>query len=288
MMKKNQKRRSLCILAALLTCVVCFIGQWACYHCLRQLNARFVSPVGEENTLIRLQSVRTVEAPVIFMGSSLTERLLSGKSCASIAIPGSSFVHVNEYMKPRYRYSEGTVYVLEVNNMFNNRNNSLMARLNRWDFDFFCTSSHFSFAAKPINLLTSTIFYVMDRGAYRTSGCFDSAAPLVCMEEVPDITDGQKKEWALLIAGVAEIRARGGRVCFVCHPSKITGEHYRRAFEQACILAKYSGVPVLNYNSSEWVERLEFSDATHLISRKKSTIMYRNTVARDAAIIAVK
>lgn len=108
------------------------------------------------------------------------------------------------------------------------------------------------------------------------------------MDDVPVITDAQKKEWEPLIAGVAEIRARGGRVCFVYHPCKITGENYRQAFVKACILAKYTGVPVLNYNSAAWVERLEFSDATHLISRKKSTVMYRNTVARDAAIIAVK
>lgn len=176
-MKKNPKRRFLCVMAALLTCVLCFVGQWVCYHCLLQQNARFVSPVGEENSLIRLQAVRTVDAPVLFLGSSLTERLLSGKASASIAIPGSSFVHVNEYMKSRYQYKDGTVYVLEINNMFNPRNNSLLERLNRWDFDFFCTSSHFSFASKPINLLTSTIFHVMDSGSYRTPEPFADAPP---------------------------------------------------------------------------------------------------------------
>lgn len=287
-MKNNKKKRRLvCVLIAILACALCFVFQWGGYTWLRQKNARFISPVYEESTLIRLQSVHEIDAPVLFIGSSLTERLLTRKSAASVAMPRSSFAHVNEFMATRYQYKPGVVYVLEINNMFQEKNIELTERTNQWDFDLFRNSSHFSFASKPSNLLVSFIFYFFEHMKYETVDRYDDMpAPVVNFDDVPDISETQKEEWAHLIEGIKLLKGHGGRICFVNHPCRITSDFYKQNYRKGCILAKYLGIPILNYNSPEWVNRLEFSDATHLKSRRKSTTMYMNTAANSASLIA--
>lgn len=286
-MKKIKKRRIICALITIMACAICFALQWGGYTWLKQRNARFVSPINEENSLIRLQAVHKIDTPILFIGSSLTERLLPRKSSASVAMSHSSFVYVNEFMETRYQYKPGTVYVLEINNMFTGRNIELTERTNHWDFDLFRDSSHFSFASKPSNLLVSFVFYFLEHLKYETDAQYDDLpAPIVNMDSVPDISEEQKKEWAHLIEGVNLLKSRGGRICFINHPCKVTPAYYKQNYEKGCILAKYLGISILNYNSSEWVERLEFSDPTHLNSRKKNTIMYMNTAANSAAVIA--
>lgn len=287
-MKKNKKRRIICILLTILTCTLCFLLQWGGYKWLRQQDARFVSPITEENSLIRLQAVHRIDVPVIFMGSSLTERLLPRKSSAGVAMSHSSFVYVNEFMETRYQYKPGTVYVLEINNMFRGRNVELTERTKQWDFDLFRDSSHFSFASKPSNLLVSFVFYFLEHKKYETDAQYsDIPAPIVNMDAVPDISEEQKKEWAHLVEGINLLKSRGGRICFINHPYRVTSDYYKKNYEKGCILAKHLNIPVLNYNSPEWVERLEFSDPVHLDSRRKSTIMYMNTAANSASLIAV-
>lgn len=287
-MKKNKNRRFICVLITVLACTLCFVLQWGGYTWLKQREARFVSPINEENSLIRLQAAHKIEAPIVFIGSSVTERLLPRKSSASVAMSHSSFVYVNEFMETRYQYKPGTVYVLEVNNMFNNRNIELTERTNQWDFDLFRDSSHFSFAAKPANLLVSFVFYFLEHMKHETDAQYtDIPAPIVNMDAVPDITEEQKKEWAHLIEGIEVLKSRGGRICFVNHPCLKTSLFFKANYKRGCILAKYMDIPVLNYNSPEWVERLEFTDPIHLNSRRKSTVMYMNTAANSAALIAV-
>lgn len=278
----------ICVLYAVFACALCFVIQWGCYTFLKHNEARFVSSIGEENSLLRLQAVHEIEAPVIFMGSSLTERLLPRKSSAGVAMPGSSFVHVNEFMKTCFHYKPGTVYVLEVNGMFSPLNRELVERTEEWSFAFFRSSSHFSLAAKPTNLLLSVFFYILEHNKYETKELFDDIpAPVVKMDDVPEISEEQKRSWAYLIEGVNFLKKQGGRICFVNHPARITPERYKQSFEKGCILAKYLGIPVLNYDSPEWSGRLEFSDNTHLRSRRKSTVMYMNTAAQSASLIAV-
>ena len=287
-MKNKKKRRINCLLFTLSTCFLCFVLQWGCYTFLQQNDARFVSPISEENTLIRLQAVHKIDAPILFIGSSLTERLLPRKKISCVTMSHSSFVYIMEFMQKYYQYKRGTIYILEVNNMFNGRNIELMNRTSQWDFDFFRNSSHFSFASKPTNLLASLVFYSLEHKKYETEDTYrDLPLPLVDMNKIPDISTEQKKEWAHLIEGINILKSYGGRICFVNHPCKITPEYYRQNYKKGCILAKHLGIPVLNYNSSEWVKRLEFSDPTHLDSRRKSTVMYMNTVAKEATFVAV-
>lgn len=288
MIQNIKRQRIICVLLTIMMCTMCFVLQWAGYTWLRQKDARFVSPINEENSLIRLQAIHEIDAPVLFIGSSLTERLLPRKTSASVAMSHSSFVYVNEFMETRYQYKPGIVYVLEINNMFNGKNIELTERTNRWDFDLFRNSSHFSFASKPANLLVSFVFYFLEHKAYETDAQYnDIPVPIVNMDDVPDISEEQKKEWSHLVEGINLLKNHGGRICFVNHPCLKTPGYFKQNYKKGCILAKYLGIPVLNYNSLEWVERLEFSDPTHLNSRRKSTIMYMNTAANDAAAIAV-
>lgn len=286
-MKKNKNRRIICVLITIFACSLCFVIQWGGYTWLKQKEARFVSPINEENSLIRLQSVHKIDVPVLFIGSSLTERLLPRRSSASVAMSHSSFVYVNEFMETRYQYKPSVVYVLEMNNMFNGRNIELTERTNQWDFDLFRDSSHFSFASKPSNLLVSFVFYFLEHMKYETAAQYkDIPAPIVNMDNVPVISEEQKKEWAHLVEGINLLKSRGGRICFINHPCRVTSSYYERNYKKGCILAKYLDIPVLNYNSPEWVEKLEFSDPTHLNSRRKSTVMYMNTAANSATLIA--
>ena len=287
-MKYKMKHQVVSFFLVLISCLLCFCIQSGIYNWLRSQEARFVSPVSEENSLIRLQNVHNIDAPVLFLGSSLTERLLPRKECASVAMSHSSFVYVNEFMKTRFKYKKGTVYVLEVNNMFQGSNIELMNRTSRWDFNLWRESSIFSFAAKPTNLLVSLIFYAVEHKKSHTDATYEGGMTLVDMDKVPTITEHQLKEWAYLIDGVKELKSRGGRICFINHPCKVTPKFFTDNFAKGCILAKHLGIPVLNYNTKEWVEQLQFSDPTHLDSRKKSTVMYMNTAALNAEQVAVE
>lgn len=288
MMKDKKRRRIYCIVFTFISLVACFIFQGSVHCWLQNKGARFVSPINEENSIIRLQNVHSLDAPVLFIGSSLTERLLPRKNVASVAMSHSSFVYVEEFMDTCYSYKPGTVYVLEVNNLFNGRNEELTARTKQWDFSYFRGNHCFSFSAKPVNLVTSAVFYLKEHNKHETDQSYDDGADaLVDMTNVPDITPQQIQDWAHIIDGVQRLKNRGGRICFANHPCKVTPKFYADAFVNACILAKHLNIPVLNYNTSGWVQRFDFSDPTHLVTRNRKTVMYMNTVARAASEIAV-
>lgn len=285
---KRRKRRYICALITFIVCVLCFILQGSLYQWLSSKHARFVSPIAEENTVIRLQSAHKLDAPILFIGSSLTERLLSRRNMASIAMPGSPFTCTLKFLKNRKQFNPGTIYILEINNMFANDNKDLLNKTEEWDFLYFRDSSHFSLAAKPVNLIVSVLFYALEHGKNDTDDLFDTepSAPVNLAIE-KDITKQQLKEWDHLLKGIQEIRARGGRICFVNHPCKQTPETYKSSYIKGRLLAKHLNIPVLNYNHPNWIKKLDYTDSTHLRSRSKSTVMYMNTVARDASLIAV-
>ncbi len=286
---KTRNRRYYCALFALLSCVLFFLLQASIYHFLKEKDARFVSPIGEENTLIRLQAAHKMNSNILFMGSSITERLLPQKNISSIAMSHSSFTCTLKFLKNRKQFPPGTVYILEINNMFQTDYKELLARTEEWDFNYFRDSAHFSFAAKPINLITSSIFYFLEHKNSDTEDTFDIPPALpVPSDNVAEITREQLEEWDYLIQGINEIRAKGGRICFVLHPYTSSPKNFLHSYEKSRILAKHLNIPVLNYNVPEWTNRLTFTDPIHLHSRKKSTVMYMNTVARDAALVATK
>lgn len=286
---KAYKRKYYCVFFALLSCALFFILQACVYNLLKEKEARFVSPIGEENTLIRLQDAHNMNSNILFMGSSITERLLPQKNISSIAMSHSSFTCTLKFLKNRKQFAPGTVYILEINNMFQTDYKELLARTEEWDFNYFRDSAHFSFAAKPMNLIASSIFYFLEHKQSSTEDTFDVPPALpIPNNDVADITDKQLKEWDYLIQGIKEIRDKGGRICFVLHPYTGDRKYFMISYEKSRILAKHLNIPVLNYNAPEWINRLTFTDPIHLHSRKESTIMYMNTVARDAALVATK
>lgn len=276
-----------CVLLSLFTCAGCLFLQGHVYTTLRTLNARFVSPIGEENTLIRLQNSHRLTGDVLFMGSSLTERLLSHKKYASIALPGSPFTSSLSLLNDPHQFSPGTVYILETNNMFSKDNESVILRTKKWDFDIFRDSIHFSIAAKPLNLLVTCIFYITEHNKNLTDDIMEEVnITPQDLTNTADISVNQLIEWQSIINGINELRARNGKICFVYLPCKNRSSYYEDNYEKACILAKHLNIPVLNYNESKLIDRLHYTDSSHLNSRKKSTIMFMNTVARDAKMHA--
>ncbi len=173
--------------------------------------------------------------------------------------------------------------------MFANDNIGILNRTSQWDFDLFRDSSHFSIAAKPINIFISSIFHFVAYKKNEADSIYNIDVEMpVNLDNVPDITSAQIQKWQHLIDGVNELRVRGGRICFVYFPHVNPNSSFESGFKSACILAKYLDIPVLNYNEQHWKERLDFTDSVHLNSRSKSTRMFKNTVARDAIIHAVR
>lgn len=285
---KKSGRKTLLGVSALISCVVCLILQGFTYHYLEISKARFVSTVGSENTLIRLQQSHKLHGSVLFMGSSLTQRLLPQDDVSSIAVPGSCFVGSLKLLNDPEQFAPDTVYILETNNLFNGYNAEILKRTEKWDFDLFRDSSHFSLAAKPSNLIVSVMLHILTRNQVKKAGEFETdIAQPVDFTNVPPPSAQELKDWEHLIKGVEELRARGGRLCFVYFPT-IKLDRYDHCYAPACKLAKHLNIPLLHYNTQAWVDRLEYTDDEHLNSRAFTTVRFMNTVARDAKNHAVK
>lgn len=284
----KSRRRTLLVATALISCVVCLLLQSFIYQYLENRKARFVSPVGSENTLIRLQQSHKLHGSVLFMGSSITERLLPQEDINSIAMSGSCFASSLKLLNDPEQFAPGTVYILETNNLFKGYNTKILKRTEKWDFNLFRDSSHFSLAAKPSNLIVSVIFHILTQNQVKNAGVFETdIAQPVDFTNVPSPSAQELKDWEHLIKGVEELRARGGRLCFVYLPT-IQLERYAHCYAPACKLAKHLNIPLLHYNTQSWVDKLEYTDYEHVNSRAASTVRFMNTVARDARIHAVK
>ena len=283
---KRRNRQIILLVTAIVSCTIFLMLQTIAYRWLESKQGRFVSTVAAENTLIRLQQAHKLHGSVLFMGSSITERLLPQEDINSIAMSGSCFASSLKLLTDPHQFAPGTVYILETNNLFAGYNEKILKRVKEWDFDLFRNSSHFSIAAKPCNLITSYALYVLGGKDIKNAGVFpaDIATP-VDLSSVPFPTKEELAKWNHLIAGVEEIRRRGGIICFVYLPT-IEIERYRHSYLPACKLAKHLNLPLLNYNSKEWINLLEYTDREHLNSRNASTVKFMNTVARDARVHA--
>lgn len=285
-MKKKMRRRMLA-LAAMMTMLFCLSLQCSWFYVLENSNARFVSPIGEENTLIRIQRLGKLQnkADTVFMGSSMTERLLSHGRCATIAVAGSPYLTGIMLMKNSMTFPPDTVYVLEMTNMLHPTFNDITARMDKPDFKLFKTSPILSVAAKPTNLLVSSVFYLTNKGkdGETAETCFDiPIAETVNMDKVADMSTDELLLYKEYIDGIAELQRMGGKCVFMKYPRRVKNEAFEHSEDIGLKIAKHTGIPVLDYNTPYWKEKLHFSDGYHLISRDPLTVRFMNTVARDA------
>lgn len=279
----------MCVVAALLTCTACFISQWVVYRWLGSQEARYVALISEENTLIRLQQSYLLQGETLFMGSSLTERLLSNGKNACLAVPGSSFTAALSLLKDPKQFLPGTVYVLELNNMGCENNENILKKTREWKFNYFRDSSHFSFAAKPSNLIVSTIFHWLNKKEEHNVGPFsDIEATPLDTSACDNLTPNELKNWKNVIQGIELIRSRGGKICFVYMPLKKVDFHYEEAYRQGCKLAKHMNIPVLDYQHTDVFKYLQFTDDTHVKPRHINSLRLMKTIARDAKLHAVE
>lgn len=286
-MKKN-KKTWLLIFCALLSCALCFLIQRWSFLYLEHINARFVSPVPNVNTIIRLQKIHKLRGDVLIMGSSMTECLPATDKIAVIGIPGSSFLAALEVMKNTLTFPEKTVYVIETDNLFKGINHDVLKRTKKWDFHLFKNSKHFSIAAKPCHLLLSSFYALIrpDLRAFRKVSELNSdiQAPEE-LSSVPSLTLQEQTEWKDIFEGIEKIRAMKGKICFVRFPTR-QADKYDQNYAKACKIAKHLNLPVLNFNTESWRSHLEFSDSHHLRSQNIKTEMFREVIARDAKTCA--
>ena len=244
-----------------------------------------VSPIYLDITMIRLQNVHKLSGDAVIMGSSMTERLFPSKNTAVIGIPSSSFLAGLQVMKGAVTFPPGTTYIIEINNLFNGVYEPVLKETEKWSFNTFRTSKHFSIAAKPTNLLLS-IAYAVAKPQISSNQDFDiSGEPVQHPQDIsaaPSPSEKELKEWQNIIAGIEQIQQHHkGKICFAGLPTLAPGDGIE-SYNKACKLAKYLNLPVLNYNTDYWRNKLEFTDPRHLNSARPSTLRFRDVVARDA------
>ena len=284
---KKKKKTWLLVCCALLSCALCFLIQRWSFRYLEHINARFISPVPNVNTVIRLQKIHKLQGDVLIMGSSMTECIPATDKIAVIGIPGSSFLAALEVMKNTLTFPEETVYVIETDNLFNGINHDVLKRTKEWDFLLFKDSKHFSIAAKPCHLLLSSLYALIRpniRAFHKVSVNNAIQAP-EDLSAVPPLTLQEQTEWKDIFEGIEKIKAMNGKVCFVRLPTR-QADKYDQNYAKACKIAKHLNLPVLNFNTESWRNRLEFSDTHHLRSQNIKTEIFREVIARDAKACA--
>lgn len=282
MVNRRHKRWKL-VLCTLVSFILCMGAQRFSYNWLETHKKIFVAPLGLENTLIRMQGAHKLQGTVVMLGSSITERFKSSSQTAVVGIPGSSFLAGLALLEDVTEFSPGTIYVLEMNNMYKGIYEDVLNDSRKWDFKFFRDSPHLSIAAKPSNLLLNWVdYFARPMVEYAPCDCSDVAVQEPeNLSAVPDISEDELDKSRDIIAGIESIRRKGGKVCFVRIPVE-SAHGYQEAYEKAARLAKHLGIPVLNYNTDAWHARLVFSDASHLDSRHAATVLFRDVISRDA------
>lgn len=281
---KKQTRRKALVCTAIFSLLLCICVQCVWFYTLEGVGARFVSPTSEENTLIRIQRLSrlTGDIDTVFMGSSMTERLLSRGHCATVAVSHSPYMTGLRLMKGTISFPKDTVYVLEATNMMHASRNEISARMSQTDFTLFRTNPVLSIAAKPTNLLVSSLFYMQGMKKSVDDTPFETVTEPLCLDDVADLTPEEVERYKEYIEGIEELRSMGGQCVFLCYPRVIKSVRFAKAEEIARRIAKHMGMPVLDYNTPYWNGKMHFSDGFHMVSRDPLTIRFMNTVARDA------
>lgn len=268
-------------------CLFLFSVQWGVHYFLESRNARLISALFQDITMIRLQNIPKLEGDAIILGSSLTERLMASKQTAVLGVPGSPFTAGLHLLNGVVSFPAGTTYILEINNLFNEINKPLLDDTEKWNFRIFRNSRNFSIAAKPSNLLLSGIYYIARPELVQNQQIIPDTPVLqpALLETASAPTAQDLESWKNILAGIGQIRAMGGRICLVMYPT-VNPEHYAESYRKACKLAKYTGLPILNYNTEYWRKKLVFTDGSHLKSQDAGTWQFRETIARDAKACA--
>ena len=275
------------IATALIVCSILFILQHCVFQALESRGARLVSPIFQDITMIRLQRLHKLQGDAIILGSSITERLMASPETAVLGVPGSSFTAGLKLLSKYSAFPADTTYILEVNNIFSGVNQAVLKDAAAWDFHFFKDSHHFSIAAKPTNLLLSSIYYLKNP-EYAQKNIPELNTKVlqpVNLEHTNLPTPQELAQWKDVLEGIADIKQRGGRICLVQFPSR-DADMFNVSYTNACKLARYLQLPILNYNTEEWRNRLTFTDSHHLDSKQASTSIFRETIARDAKTCA--
>lgn len=236
--------------------------------------------------MIRLQNVHKLKGNAVIMGSSMTERLFPSLETAVIGIPSSSFLAGLQVMKGAVTFPPGSTYIIEINNLFNGIYEPVLSETEKWSFKTFRTSRHFSIAAKPANLLLSSVYTAIQPLNYSDASFNVDDEPVQHphnLSNVPLPTTQELSDWKDIITGIEQIHQNGGKVCFACLPTLAPGDGIE-AYDKACKLARHLNLPVLNYNTDYWKNKLAFTDNRHLNSKQISTQRFRDVIARDARI----
>lgn len=269
--------------------VFCLGLQYLAATDLQRRHARPVSPIGTENTVMRLQQIPHLSGNCVFMGSSITERMPITQNVSVIGVPSSSFTAACILLDEQHvTFPAGTTYILEVNNLFKGNYEDVINETRTWKFKQFADSKFFSIAARPINQILSYMCYYVEGTTYLHDEheCFDVPVtyPEELVEEEP--TAEELAKWHDVLEKMKELRNNGGKLCLVHYPTRDRMEYYNKRYTQAKKLAAYAGVPILNYGKPEWLPKLLFTDHSHMKQGAPQTMKFRNTVVRDAKACA--
>lgn len=285
-MKSRSSFRWPVLLGVAVSCLLCLALQGSAWEFLHRHNARFVSENHYHITLSRLQNASLLAGNTVFLGSSITERLISTDEIAVIGVPGSSFLGGMQFV-PYESFPRGTVFVLEANNVFSGVVQGVIEDTDKWTFRAFRGSRHFSIAAKPSSLLLSLVYFWKDprRSLSTDRGVLPGNPAEPCLPAVSPL-EGEaarqaERRYRSLLDGMAELRSRGYRLCLAFVPER-NASHHEKDLARMQELAALADVPLLDYTGSEAARQLEWTDDRHLNSKALSTARLRNTIARDA------
>lgn len=234
--------------------------------------------------MIRLQQVALQPGDkAVIMGSSMTERLFPSRHIKVIAVPGSPFTAAMSVAKEA-GVTLPKLVIIEVNMLFNPDNMEILHKIREWHFRTFRNSKHFSIAARPSSLLYSIGFSYASRHRFPSesedlfSGEITAPSNLAGAEPW---NEEQRRIYAEIIQAIDQLKADGHDVVLAYFPTRQKDIHLN-SFKLAQGLAKELSVPLLDYSDAPFLQALKFSDSHHLVSSEKTTILFRNTLVRDA------
>lgn len=234
--------------------------------------------------MIRLQQVALQRGDkAVIMGSSMTERLFPSRHIKVIAVPGSPFTSAMS-VATEAGVTLPKLVIIEVNMLFNPDNTEILHKTREWRFRTFRNSKHFSIAARPSSLLYSLGFSYASRHHFspESEDLFPCEITAPCnLADAKPWNEEQRRTYAEIVQAIDQLKADGRDVVLAYFPTRQMGIHMN-SFKLAKGLAKELNIPLLNYSDAPFLPALRFSDSHHLVSSEKTTILFRNTLVRDA------
>lgn len=281
MLRRSTWIFTVCIL---LSMGLCLVGQRLLYEYLEESQAHFIAENPYFVTLGRLQNVEDLKGDTVILGSSMTERLQSSDSVSVIGVPGNSFLGGMVFLKEG-GFKPGTVAVVEGNLITSGMNAGVIRDAEKWDFQLFQGSRHFSIRSKPSSLLLTFLYdkFLSHASADRADSCFDEEGFCPKMDVRSGGPSASGGRLNVVVQGIQSLQKQGFRPCIVWYPTHLPESDDTRRNRSICMEAAAStGVPFLDYSNAPFKSRLRFTDTHHLKSTARETSVFRNTIARDA------